>query len=395
VRAETARIASPFGYAQRWTVDGARDDDRMRIVHVVTRSHRRGAEIVATELADELDALGHDDRLVALVRAFDGGLDARLQPLVDTKAINVRTMVESGWRLRRTLSNEQADVVVAHGGWSAQVAALALSKRRHGKLVWQRILGIPDRAWHGPRRVYWQAIARRFDAAIVLSTELESEMTRLGYPGPVWSIPNARNPARFERIDRDEAATRLRAELGIENDVPLVGFVGHLIAQKQPELAVDALLEMHRVGRPAHLVVVGDGPLRATVEQHIARNGVQASVTLLGHRDETEWIYGGIDLLLLTSASEGVPGVVIEAQMAGCPVVSFPTGAVTDVVDDLETGIVVDRPDVVLLARAAADLLADDATRLGMSKVARERSDRHSTAHTALLYERHLRDLVS
>jgi glycosyltransferase involved in cell wall biosynthesis len=374
---------------------GARDDERMRIVHVITRSHRRGAEIVAVELADELDALGHEDRLVALVRAFDGGLDARLRPLVDTRAINVRTMAESGWRLRRTLSNERADVVVAHGGWAAQVAALALSKRRHGKLVWQRILGIPDRVWNGPRRIYWQAIARRFDAAIVLSTELASEMTRLGYRGPVWSIPNARNPARFERINRDEAAARLRAELGIAADVPLVGFVGHLVAQKQPEMAIDVLLEMHRAGCPAHLVVAGDGPLRANVEQRIVRNALQSSVTLLGHRDDPEWIYGGIDVLLLTSASEGVPGVVIEAQMAGCPVVSFPVGAVTDVVDDLETGIVVERPDVSMLARAAAGLLSDDAGRSAMSKLARERSARHSTAHTALLYERHLRDLVS
>jgi glycosyltransferase involved in cell wall biosynthesis len=202
----------------------------MRIVHVVTRSHRRGAEIVAVELADELDALGHKDRLVALVRAFDGGVDARLRPLVDTKAINIGTMVQSGWRLRRMLSKENADVVVAHGGWAAQVATLALSKRRHGRLVWQRILGIPEAAWHGPRRIYWQAVARRFDASIVLSSELASEMTRLGYRGPVWSIPNARNPARFEAIDRDEAAARLRAEIDIANDVPLVGFVGHLVA---------------------------------------------------------------------------------------------------------------------------------------------------------------------
>ncbi len=367
----------------------------MRIVHVVTRSHRRGAEIVAIELADALDLLGHDDRLVALVRAFDGGVDARLRPLVDTDAINVRTMVESGWRLRRVLSAEPADVVVAHGGWAAQVTVFALSKRRHGKFVWQRILGIPERSWHGPRRIYWQAIARRFDAAIVLSTELAEEMTRLGYRGPVWSIPNARNPARFEVVDRDEASSRLRAELGIANDVPLVGFVGHLVDQKQPELAIDTLAAMHRAGCPAHLVVAGDGPLRATVEQHVERNGLQPSVTLLGHRDGTEWIYGGIDLLLLTSASEGVPGVVIEAQMAGCPVVSFPVGAVTDVVDHLETGIVVERPDVALLARAAADLLRDDAARVAMGKVARERSERHSMARAAILYDRHLEDLVS
>src|SRR3954468_713379 len=102
----------------------------MRIVHVVTRSHRRGAEVVAIELADELDALGHDNQLVALALAFDGGAEARLSPLVDTTSVGPATMIRSSWRLRRLLSASPADVVIAHGGWAAQVAALGLWPRR-------------------------------------------------------------------------------------------------------------------------------------------------------------------------------------------------------------------------------------------------------------------------
>jgi len=302
-------------------------------------------------------------------------------------------MVRSGWRLRRLLSGSPADVVIAHGGWAAQVVAFGL-RSRHGRLVWQRILGIPERAWHGVRRTYWRGVARRFDAAIVISAQLEGEMARLGYRGPVWRIPNARNPARFEDVDRDDASARLQAQLRVAQGVFLIGFVGHFVAQKQPELAVDVLAAMRRDGRDAHLVMAGDGPLRASVEQRIAHHGLQSSVTLLGHRDDTEWIYGGVELVLITSASEGVPGVAIEAQMAGCPVVSFPVGSVADVVDHDETGVVLAQADVPSMAEAAGALLDDDQLRLAMSKLGRERSASYSTASTAVAYDSHLRALV-
>jgi glycosyltransferase involved in cell wall biosynthesis len=365
----------------------------MRIVHVVTRSHRRGAEIVATELADELDALGHDNHVVALALAFDGGVDPRLPPLVRSTSIAPITLLRGGWRLRRELSASPADVVIAHGGSAAQVIAFGL-RRRHGRRVWQRILGIPEGAWHGVRGAYWRTVARRFDAAIVISDDLEREMERLAYRGPVWRIPNARNPARFESVNRDDASARLRAALDVGENAFLVGFVGHLVPQKQPEAAVDVLDALRRDGCDARLVIAGDGPLRASVEQRVADLALQPFVTLLGHRDDIESIYGGVDLVLITSSSEGVPGVAIEAQMAGCPVVSFPVGSVADVIDDAETGIVLDRADARSMATAVAGLLADEPARLAMSKLGRDRSVRYSTSGTALVYDEHLRELV-
>jgi glycosyltransferase involved in cell wall biosynthesis len=366
----------------------------MRIVHVVTRSHRRGAEIVAIELADALDALGHDDEVVAMALAVDGNVDPRLPPLVHAASIGPVAMLRGGWRLRRKLSASPADAVIAHGGSPAQVTAFALW-RTPGRLVWQRILGIPERAWHGLRGSYWRALARRFDAAVVISPELEREMERLAFRGPIWMIPNARDPARFETVDRYDAAARLHAEIDVHEDVFLVGFVGHLVAQKQPEVAVDILDLLRRDGCDAHLVIAGDGPLRSSVEQRVVEHGLQSFVTLLGHRDDIEWVYGGVDLVVITSESEGVPGVVIEAQMAGCPVVSFPVGSVGQVIDNLETGIVVDQPDVGSMASAVAGLLADEPARLAMGKLGRDGSAKYSTAKTALVFDERLRHLVN
>jgi len=67
-----------------------------------------------------------------------------------------------------------------------------------------------------------------------------------------------------------------------------------------------------------------------------------------------------VELMLLTSDAEGIPGVAIESLMAGCPVVSFPVGGVDEVVDEGVTGLVVPRHDPALMADAVAALLDDD-----------------------------------
>jgi glycosyltransferase involved in cell wall biosynthesis len=259
--------------------------------------------------------------------------------------------------------------------------------------VWQRILGLPLERWGRLRRYAWRVMARRFDGVVALTPEMESEMRELGYEGPVWPIGNARDPARFEAVDRMAASAALRAELEIGPEVPLLGFVGHLVDQKQPELAIDVLAEVRRQGHPAHLVMAGDGPRRRAVERRIEEHGIGKAVTLLGHRDDPELIFGGVDLVLITSSAEGIPGVAIEAQMTGCPVVTFLLGAVEEVVADGVTGVVVAWPEPMLMATRISGLLADPARLRAMGCAAPPRAAAFTTATTASLYTERFNEL--
>jgi len=366
----------------------------MRILHVVSRSQRRGAELAALELADELDRLGHRNRVVALGPAFDGGQVPGLAPLGTARADGPRDLAAGAWRLRRMLAAEPVDVVLAHGGWPAAVAALAV--RRSGPvLVWQRILGFPDRTWDGARRRAWAAVARRVDAAVALSEDHVTELRRLGYGGPVWVIPNFRNPDRFRHLDRPTAARRLRAELGIADGTSVVGFVGHLARQKRPDRALEVVARLLAEGCATHLVMAGTGPLRADLEALAARLGMTGSVTFLGQRDDVEWVMAGLDVMVLTSEAEGIPGVAIEALMAGCPVVTVPVGSVGEVVDDGRTGLVVDGDDPAVMAPAVARLLADDEARAVMSRECRSRIDRFSASAAAVAYAERFSDALA
>jgi Glycosyltransferase Family 4 len=114
----------------------------LRILHAVCHSHRRGSEMVALELAGQLEHLGHHNRLVAMGSALDGGEDPDLPPLGRSWREGPTQLVSLALRLRRLLAQEPVDVVLAHGSRPACVVALA-APRRGPLLVWQRILGSP------------------------------------------------------------------------------------------------------------------------------------------------------------------------------------------------------------------------------------------------------------
>lgn len=366
----------------------------MRVLHLVTRSHARGAERVAVELADELDRLGFDDQVLALAPAFDGSRDVRIPVLGSRPGLGAPRVATAAWQLRRQLRRQPADVILAHGGSAAQVAALA--RRRHGPaVVWQRILPFPADIWRPWSRTWWRWVVHRMDAAVALTPELGAELRRLGYRGPLWPIGNFRDPRRFADVDRAAARAGLRSELGVAEDVPLLGLVGQLVDQKRPERAVDVVAQLERAGYDAHLVVAGDGPGRDALEHHVRARGVEERTHLVGHRADVEWVLAGLDLLLLTSDAEGIPGVLIEAQMSGCPVVTYPVGGVAAVVDHGETGVILDRADTETMARAVEALLDHPQRARDLGEEARRRSDRFSIHHVAADYAAGLRSITS
>ncbi len=369
-------------------------DQPVRILHVVGQSHQRGAEKFALELANGLDAFSHDNRVVALGLAFDGSRDPELPALTTWTKLEPRAVVAGGWCLRRLLAHDSFDIVLAHGGSAVKAAVMA--RRPGGPLViWQRILGFPSSIWGPAQRQWWRFIVRWIDAVVVMTPRLEREVRRIGFTGPIWEIGayNTRSPQRFVDVNRAEATACLRSEVGVDDDVVLLGFVGHLVVQKRPERALDVLERIVELGHPAHLVVAGDGPLRTPLIREVRERGLPAHVTLLGHRSEIEQVYGGLDVLLLTSDDEGIPGVAVEAQMAGCPVVTFPLGGVDSVVENGRTGFVLARPDTALMAEQTARLLEHPDLRHRFGDEARVAVERFSTSRAAETYSACLTDL--
>lgn len=369
----------------------------MRVLHLVGRSHRRGAEQVARELAAELDQRGHGNRLRAVSLGHEGDRTPDLEPLVAHVGQRPAQLLRAVAALRADLRREPVDVVLAHGAAAAYVAALAArwGGRGRPKVVWQTTSGLSAPSFGRVQRSFWRLALPGVDAAVALTDAIGRELRHFGYRGPMWSIPNARRSERFAGLDRAEAARSLRAELGIGSDVAVLGLVGYLVEVKQPVDAVAVLAAVRAEGTDAHLVLAGAGPMEGAVRAAAAASDVAGHVTLLGHRDDVEVVLGGIDVLVLTSRFEGVPGVLVEAAMAACPAVTYPVGDVAEVVVDGETGVIVAEATPAAVAGAVAALLADPARRRSLGDAAREHGRRFAMDVVADRYEHHLTALLA
>ncbi len=324
----------------------------MRVLHVVSRDQRRGAETVALELAAALEGAAVVNRVVALAPAATPSARAGIEVLDERATLGMIGLPRRQARLRALVAGWRPDVIVAHGG---DPALHAVAARLSTPVVWHRILELP--ALGRARSMLWRSVARRVDAAVAITDHLDHELVQLGFDGPVLRVPNTRDAARFEGVDHDVEGRLLRDVLGVEPQASLIGFVGHLVAQKDPVAAVEVLALVRRAQPGAHLVICGDGPLRPQVERAVRQHDLGPFVHLLGHRDDVPQILAALDLLVVTSRTESMTGTVIEAQMARCPVVAFPLDGMEGAIGEGRGGVVLPAPAVDAMARVIVDLI--------------------------------------
>jgi glycosyltransferase involved in cell wall biosynthesis len=161
----------------------------------------------------------------------------------------------------------------------------------------------------------------------------------------------------------------IRAEFGFAADAPLVLFAGRLAEQKRVDDLLKALDLLQQNQPDLRTLIAGDGPLRERLEETRRLYHLQGRVRFLGHRDDVPRLMAAADLVVLPSAYEGLPNLVLEAMRFRKPVVATAAPGTTEVVVDGQTGLLVPIGNVQLLARAIRDVVRDRdlARRLGQA----------------------------
>jgi glycosyltransferase involved in cell wall biosynthesis len=168
----------------------------------------------------------------------------------------------------------------------------------------------------------------------------------------------------------------VRAELGIEPGVPVVGTVCELRPQKALEVLVEAAALLREQTPGLRVLVAGDGPDRERLERLVRRQGLAQVVTLLGLRRDVPDLLAALDVCVCCSDFEGSPLAVMEYMAAGKPIVATRVGGVPDLVVDGVTGHLVPPRDPRSLAEAVAGLLADPRRRRRLGDQGRLRQRR-------------------
>jgi len=314
------------------------------VLQVVTSTDRRGAETSAIELAGALERRGLAVRTVALAPGASGGLEV---PALGRSALGVHALRA----LRREA--QRAGVVVAHGSRTLPACAIALLGTRVPFVY--RNIGDP-RFWAASplRRARTRAFLARARAVVALTAESSSILSdRYGVaPARVTVIPNGVASARHRPAD-SSARAAARAALGLPNGVPVVAVIGALRPEKDVGLAIDAVACVEG----AHLLVVGDGPERLAAEAS-AQRVAPGRVHFTGSLADPGPAFDAADVVALTSRTEGVPAVLVEAGLRAIPVVTTDVGFVRDVVAHGVTGLVVTQREPIALSVAIRRALA-------------------------------------
>jgi asparagine synthase (glutamine-hydrolysing) len=156
-----------------------------------------------------------------------------------------------------------------------------------------------------------------------------------------------------------EKVASLRTQLGLPQVVPIVGTVMRFVEDKDPDLWLATAAEIAKARPDVHFLLAGYGELQDRMTHRIDALGLQHRAFLCGPATDTGLIYAAIDVVLLTSLTEGVPNVLIEAQAAGRPVVAADVGGVGEAVADGRTGCVVPGRSPQRLAAAVLDVLGN------------------------------------
>lgn len=160
---------------------------------------------------------------------------------------------------------------------------------------------------------------------------------------------------------------------------PTVVTIGRLVEQKDHENLLEAFRTTLDRVPDARLLIVGNGPLKESIEQSVRRHGLESSVELHpGTADVRPYLHRAW-LFALSSGWEGSPNVLFEAMACGVPIVSTSVGGVPELIEDGRSGKLVPAHDARALSAAMTDVLLNGDLRESLGVAARTRILEHFT----------------
>lgn len=375
---------------------------RIRILLVITLSELGGAQKIVYHICAGLDPKQFDitvacapgGELVNWLRNLPQGIQVveifelkrNISPLYDLKAF---------WKLYSLMKKNAFDIVHCHSSKAGVLGRLA---------AW--LVGVPKIFFtvHGwgvneyqswPVRFFYtwaERLAGALSTKVICVSEsdlLKGRSLKLVAEDKLSVIYNGLSePVKREGL--------LRRELNIGEKDIIIGTVARLSFQKDPlfflEVAERMISRHNNCPGEGHLyfVIVGDGPLRSECEKFINIKGLSGRVFLLGAREEAAELVPDFDMFVLFSRWEGLPLTIIEAMMAGCPVVANAVGGVGELVVDGETGFLIEGLDIEAAERALARLLADGDLRRRLGQAGWLRARQKFSLEGMLRYYREL-----
>ena len=356
----------------------------MRVLHVIARLNVGGTARYITQLANELPRHGIE---TFVATGFVQGAEVEDPSAQSIELIRVPALGRSIRPIKDHLARKQLDKIIAEvkpdiihthtfkAGYVIRMKrqSVPVVHTFHGHLLDDpEFSGLKSKIIVGLERKFAKSSAKLVTVGRRVADELIEQ--KIGHRAQFVNIPPG-----VVAIDVTPKAKALK-NLNLEgNGLPIVGWIGRVTGVKNPMRA----LEVADALPDTRFVMAGGGDLLEQVKA-----AAPANVSVIGWADAAD-LFGAADIILSTSENEGMPVALIEAQLAGKPVVATDVGSVSEVILNHETGIVTNK-NAGSIASAIESLILDKTTRNEMGRLATARAqalfsvDRMINAHVEL-----------
>jgi len=313
------------------------------------------------EFVNRINALGWETIIVPeLVRS--------IHPVKDYVAIK---------KIVRILREQHPDLIHTHTSKGGVIGRIAARQAKIRRIV-HTVHGFGFHDLSNPIRkhlvIYIERFLGRFtDKLICVSQEIfQSALAyRFVPPDKAICIPNSIDLSRF---DPDKLTGDLFDKFNLTKDATVIGMVGRLDAHKDPITFVNAATYILKEFPDIKFILIGDGPLRATLEQTVRSLQIHNSIIFAGWSQDVPSLLNDIKIFVLTSLREGLPLTIIEAMAMAKPVVATDIIGNREVVVNGETGFLVPPKDPEGLASAVMRLLRNPELMAEMGRAGRKRA---------------------
>jgi len=345
----------------------------MKLLFLDTKPIRRGAQV----FVDDLSQYFHEDGIaIKKVYLYAYHESVKLNLLDQDTELNGNEnhifekipTIHPGLLLRliSTINTWNPDFVLLNGSRTLKYGAAAkpfLDKKT--KLIY-RIIDSP-KFWNRSvlkQFYYRKLILSKIDAAVGVSQASLNDMVALhGYSKPTTVIHRAIQENKFRNVPSKE---NCRIKFNITSSDKILLFLGNLTPQKRPDRFVEIIKLVKQNFPDIKAWIVGDGVLRNDTEELVKKYDLQNNIRFWGYQQNVTELIAASDLLVLSSDTEGLPGVVLECGYLGVPAVSANVGGINECLENGKTGYVVQTQNPVDYANYIVELLNDEEKRITM-----------------------------
>lgn len=348
----------------------------MKILQLVQKPQRRGAEVFALQLSQTLRQQGHEvcanylypytgDRPLPFYEndaQLHGQETHFFEKLPGVHPALLRKLI-------RNIETFRPQVVQVNGARTVKYGAFAkrFSRYKDWVIVYRNIDDPYYWVTDPLRRIFYKKLVMpQIDGVVGVSrATLDNVKALYGLKSPSTFIPNGVDPIPLQSALSQEKARR---QLGVLTEIGVVLFMGSLSTQKRPDRFVRVMRQVYDQFPKVEAWILGDGPLKENIKNMVCSLGIQCIVRFWGYQAEIASYIAASDLLLVTSDSDGIPAVILEAGLLGKPSVAAQVGGISDCVLDGKTGILASPQDEEGLAGAVLHLLKQPEQRLEMGR---------------------------